>query len=197
MCAIVCVLISINRLRAVSLLSLKVGESCTVCRFGLLNWRKSNSSWTFFHILWQSSFVNITHIIVGHTHPIKLSGTNASLLCSWSSVVTHDVTSRHACHRMTLNLPSHNSVMEVAILTPVQDIPSACSLKQSGHPEFWVQDICCQIKVSDQKSNSCLINVTSDLMPCWRAVTRSVVISGKTYPFTDCLFLKTQRMKTL
>jgi len=60
-----------------------------------------------------------THIVVGHTHPTKLSGMNAGLLCSWSSVVTHDVISRHACHRMTLNLPSHNSVTEVAILTPI------------------------------------------------------------------------------
>jgi hypothetical protein len=126
-----------NIFRTVSHLSQKVGKCCAVFRLGLLKWRKSTLSWMFVHILRQSSFVNITHIIVGHTHPIKFSSMNAGLLCSWSSVVTHDVTSLHACHRMTLNLPSHNSVREVAILTPVYSIAAAQDLKwsrrQSAH----------------------------------------------------------------
>lgn len=143
--------------------------------------------------------MNITHIIVGHTHPIKLSGTNASLLCSWSSVVTHDVTSRHACHRMTLNLPSHNSVTEVAILTPVQDIPSACSLKQSGHPAYYfefktyVAKLRSLIKRVIHQSHKCYFRSHASLTCCYSFGDDF----WQKYPFTDCLFLKTQRMKTL
>ena len=142
-----CLLGLVSIFRAVSHLLQKSVKCWALFRLGLLKWRKSALSWMFFHILKQSSFVNFAHVIVGHTNRTKYSGMNAGLLCSWSSVVTHDVTSRHACHRMTLNLPSHNSVTEVAILTPISNIPATHNLKwlssQTACAHFFlIQDFC-------------------------------------------------------